>query len=514
MTLNALEVGAWTTALRTAALVGTSRRAPSHAPAALGSPPEDTEALLDQAALFDILDRAGARAVVGVPVDPAPPETRAYAPPEAMRLLSLILHQPPLKGELRDELILAWLGECGAANAIVAPGLLPELADFAMGKISARPALSNCWGERGRWLAEAFHRRLFNASVASRNALADTVPPEEVDDLIASWPTLDTAAASLQLRRLRLTDPDRARDLLAEHWPTLAAKARNEHLLALSETLTLADDDFLENALDDRAKSVREVAVKVLTGLHGSRHSRRMAARLAPLIHVEKRLLRPAAIRLTLPQEVDEAGIRDGLSAPDPATQGQTAEWLAAMIVASPMDVWTGATGLTPGAVVAALDLTEAERAAFDRAIGHSGDSEWADAVAADTTDPQVVATMSPTVRDTWLRDRIALRSEANRLVFDVLRAIPRPWPPDLSETVIARLGESEDGTPFLNFFGVDLIAGLGPETVPQVRQLLARPVKDPDKQANTRGKLLTIMQFHSLKDSIRDAFASAKETP
>ena len=46
------------------------------------------------------------------------------------------------------------------------------------------------------------------------------------------------------------------------------------------------------------------------------------------------------------------------------------------------------------------------------------------------------------------------------------------------------------------------------------IAKLLARPVKDRDNQAKVRAKLLTILQFHTLRDSILDAFITAKETP
>lgn len=352
-----MEIGAWASALRTSALVGTSRRAPAHAPAGLGTPPADTELLLDQAALFDVLSRGGARAVQGRQTDPAPPETRPYAPQEAQRLLGLLLHQSPVKGELRDDLILGWLLACAEHNAIVGPALLPELAALALRDVSLRQPLSNCWGERGRWLASIFHPRLTASTVASRDALGEEVPPEEIEGLVRSWPTLDRAAASIELRRLRNTDADRARELLATHWAKLPAKARDEHLDVLGENLTLADEDFLEAALDDRAQAVRGSAAALLGRLPGSGLRARMGDRLAPLIQVEKRMLRPTKISLSLPQGVDEAGVRDGLAAPDPTVTGQAPYWLRAIIRSSPLDVWVRVSGMVPRDVVQALDL-------------------------------------------------------------------------------------------------------------------------------------------------------------
>lgn len=509
-----MEIGAWASALRTSALVGTSRRAPAHAPAGLGTPPADTELLLDQAALFDVLSRGGARAVQGRQTDPAPPETRPYAPQEAQRLLGLLLHQSPVKGELRDDLILGWLLACAEHNAIVGPALLPELAALALRDVSLRQPLSNCWGERGRWLASIFHPRLTASTVASRDALGEEVPPEEIEGLVRSWPTLDRAAASIELRRLRNTDADRARELLATHWAKLPAKARDEHLDVLGENLTLADEDFLEAALDDRAQAVRGSAAALLGRLPGSGLRARMGDRLAPLIQVEKRMLRPTKISLSLPQGVDEAGVRDGLAAPDPTVTGQAPYWLRAIIRSSPLDVWVRVSGMVPRDVVQALDLPPAERDALDLAIGSSGDSEWADAIAGETRSADVVAAMSPAVRERWLADNLGRHEQTPRIITDALRQLPRPWSPDVTERLLRRLGDSQDGSGLVFLFDGILIAGLGQGTVPLIRDLLARPVKDEDNQAQVRAKLLTIMQFHNLRDSIRDAFTPAKETP
>lgn len=509
-----MEVGAWATALRTSALVGTSRRAPAHAPAGLGTPPEETELLLDQAALFDVLSRGGARAIQGRPTEPAPPETRPYAPPEAQRLLGLLLHQSPVSGELRDDLILGWLLACARHNAILGPSLVPELAALALRDTSMRQPLSNCWGERGRWLASMFHPRLVASTVASRDALQETVPPEDVEELVRSWPTLDRAAASIELRRLRNTDPDRGRDLLAAHWAKLPAKAREEHLTVLGEAMTLADEDFLEAALDDRAKAVRSQASSLLRRLPGSRLMHRMGERLAPLIQVEKRMLRPTKIRLILPQGVDEAGVRDGLAAPDPTVTGQAPYWLKFLIRSSPLDVWSQVSGMKPRDVVAALDLSPSDREAFELMIGDSGDSEWADAVAGETRDADVVAAMSPAVRERWLADNLGRHEQAPQIITETLRRLPRPWSPDVTERVLRRLGDSQDESRLVYLFDGILIAGLGPGTVPLIRELLARPVKDRDNQAKVRAKLLTILQFHTLRDSILDAFITAKETP
>ena len=75
----------------------------------------------------------------------------------------------------------------------------------------------------------------------------------------------------------RRTDPAGARELLEAEWDTVSAKVRAEAVQALRHSPSLADEPLLERALDDRAKTVREAAARVLDLLPGSARALRTA---------------------------------------------------------------------------------------------------------------------------------------------------------------------------------------------------------------------------------------------
>lgn len=503
------DLDAWIAALRTSALVGTGRRPPAAPPALLGHPVEDGEPLLDQAALFDVIVRAGTVPRSAQPVEPCPPEARPVAPAAATRLLALLLTQPPLPGELRDELLINWLHACAASGAVVAPDMLGPIFQVALRNLEIRSALVACWGERGRWLAALRQPRLARLAAVSTDPVRDDA---HVEALVTRWPTLDLQAADAELRRLRSTHPDKARELLESHWTKLPAKARAQHLGCLEVGLSLGDEAFLESALDDRALTVRAAAADLLTHLPGSQLRERMGERLAPLLTVRRRLLRRPEITVSMPPPPDAAAIRDGLQAADPKLTGQQAGWLRAIIAAAPLETWTRATQLSIDEIAANIDDQNGDLVSLSQAVARAGDRRWADALAGRSVNADVVASMSAEKREGWLCRHIPMPSVAPRTIATALDGVPQPWSPAVSKAIVERIADSEDHSPMLTVLGTDLYTGLHPEAIDMVRTLRERPVADPDKHARARTTLRTILQFHTFNHTIRDAFAQLAE--
>src|SRR5688500_4654320 len=92
----------------------------------------------------------------------------------------------------------------------------------------------------------------------------------------AYWdPWLRGSASRTELVCLRTHDPARARDWLAATWTTDPPEARETFLRALQVRLSAADETFLEAALDDKRKGVRQAAVEALALLPQSAHAHR-----------------------------------------------------------------------------------------------------------------------------------------------------------------------------------------------------------------------------------------------
>ena len=296
------------------------------------------ELLLDQAALADVVNRAARRPGVvdaaKLP-DPAPADDIPQASADAVRLLDLLLNQPPVGPELRTQLVADWLQFAAASGQRVPHHLLPALLALADAKPAVAEQLRPAIGHRGRWLQDSGNRvprerELLRKFPFSRLPTSRSPGPRGPVPAGAAtpieWTELTMADATAELERLRPSDPAAARDLLQAHWDTLSARERAAHLAAFAITLEPADEVLLENALDDKAKSVRDVAADLLGRLPASARANRMASRLKPLLRV-KGLLRKQ-FEIDLPPDPDPAALRDGMRRPPvPANPTGWAGW-------------------------------------------------------------------------------------------------------------------------------------------------------------------------------------------
>ena len=149
-----------------------------------------------------------------------------------------------------------------------------------------------------------------------------------------------------------------------------------------------ADEPFLERALDDRSKEVRQDATELLATLPGSAFVARMTARAAGLLHFKKGgLLSRNVLEVTLPEEPDAAGLRDGLDPKGPHGQrtfGEKAALLVQTLAAVPLSHWTTAFRQTPGALIQALkknDFAQAVVTGWTLATLRQRDPAWAEAL-------------------------------------------------------------------------------------------------------------------------------------
>ena len=113
------------------------------------------------------------------------------------------------------------------------------------------------------------------------------------------WQLLPFAARKAHLARLRRTDPDAARALLADGaWLKARAPEREQILDALVIGLGPADEQILEERLDDRAEAVRGRAAELLSRLPSSALIARAEALAERHVVVTRRALRAPAVEL------------------------------------------------------------------------------------------------------------------------------------------------------------------------------------------------------------------------
>ena len=526
------EIEGWWAELRAVALVGTARRAAPEPRALAGTAPGPDAVgperqVLDGAAIAGLALRAGAPlARRDDPLEPAPVDQTPVAPPVAVQLLELLLGQAPAAGVHREDLLRHWYTTCAATGHRLPEPLLVTVLPQVGSTTAARAAVHRVLGARGRWLVAQNPQWAWAAgpdpatsggSVLDRSSLGggaaiDTaaIDTAAIDDELAlttdavAWARLPAAARASSLARRRAVDPAGARALLRSTWSSDAASARASHLAVLADQLGPDDEELLEQALDDRAKSVREVAVELLDGVPTSARAQRMAARLRPLVTVSGRL-RTRGIEISLPEAPDDAGVRDGLGTAPPRRSAR-GWWLERIVAGAPLAIWTELTGDAPDRVLRHLEDDDARRGLLAAAIAQR-DAVWAAALFAVMRDARLLDVVAADEREALVVG--ALRSKLPSAALPtLLAAVPAPWGPKLGALVVTMAREAANAAFFLQPISGVLAEALDDDSAARLESWLAELQRQDNPPTQPSGALRAILQHRSLHRAITEAFA------
>jgi hypothetical protein len=448
--------------LLAAALVGTARR-PWTAPAVrvgdrvldLSAPGPDPgpgpdsgtgagagAGLLETAAVALAYRRAGTVPAAGrPPVAAAPAEIERPLPAAAGARLARLLTDGGAPGgaQQAQELLAQWLAAAAEHGGIVPPESLPDLLDAGRRNTAVRPALGRVAGRRGTWLA---------GMRADWRWLREEAPGAACPDDPQTWETGTGGERLAHLIRLRGTDPAAALALLESTWRTEPAEERARFVAALGTGLSPADDAFLERALDDRRKEVREAALEQLRRLPGSSLRQRMAARATPAVRLEHRPPGPARLVIDPPVEPTPELRRDGVSGQPAQGIGVRAWLLEEIIAGTDLATWTAAFGRPPAAVVSLARGSDWESPllhGWAKAAIVQADSAWATALVGGDS-RQHAAGLREAVR--WDLHLLLPPAELSRIAADFLRreehlahrllaVHPGAWPDELAVAVV-----------------------------------------------------------------------------
>jgi hypothetical protein len=403
-----------------AALVGTDRRpVDPQPPPGLEAAFAGEDGLLAAAAAWTVARRAGAEAGPARAVEPAPVDERPLCPRDAGMRLGGLLEEGA--GRLVEE----WLELAEARGVRPPPEHVPALLEWASGVPERQPLVVGAAGPLGPWLsARAAHAPSGDEWQMAGGERWTFVPgaadPQRV------WADGDRAARRVLLARLRATDPAAGRELLAGTLAEESADDRAAFLQALETGLSDDDEPLLEAALDDRRQTVRAAAAELLARLPRSRFAARMAERAAPLLTPDRRTL-----RVQLPDEPDSAARRDAL----PASR-RRADVLAQILSRAPLGTWTERFGRSPEKILAldvADDYEPLVHGAFAIAAQQQRDPAWARALWRRQPAAGLLDVLPKAEREELALERDELE--------DIVASFPRPWGPELSRAVVARLG-------------------------------------------------------------------------
>jgi len=418
--------------------------------------------VLARAAVFSAWRRAGLRPLALSPARAqAPLDDRLPCPPKAADHLARILSDEALMPLLPE-----WLAALATGGYDLPHRWLPEMLELACQQKDLRPLVRPVIGQRGVWLA------------VQREPWAHLLLPTGRQDVTERWQNGLFDERLELLWHVRRADPLLGLELLSSTWPQEPPREREAFLAALSAGLSMADEPFLEAALDDRRKDVRIAAATLLAALPGSRLCQRMLDRLSHLLHCNPGgqgglarlgIGRRLSLEVTLPTECDRAMIRDGIDLDGIAGLGVRNGWLAQMLSVVPPEIWLLRWGVRPEQALAAIagsDWQDTLLFGWAHAAIRHHDAAWAEAIMSvlfqrtrqareqmlfqDTasTDPamrlipELWPALAPARQEALLLDALQSRLplQNGHMALSLLRQCRYPWSETLSRAVIAGL--------------------------------------------------------------------------
>lgn len=390
--------------------------------------------LLDVAAAISLYEQVGQRVgqisappLAGAgPTDPWP----ACGPAPARRLAEII------DGRFQ-ELLPEFLTALAQAQQRVPPQFLPNLLDRAAKLASLRPLLLPVLGQSGRWLAAQ------NPNWAYAAPEIDTW-----EGLTGHWREAGPAMRQTLLRQLRYLDPDRGRQLLESGWKTEAPASRALLIKTLEIGLTLADEPFLETALDDRSLVVRRKAAELLACLPTSRLCRRMTTNAGHLLRWDP--AQPQPIAVDFPHQLNAQMLRDGVSLPQTKNLAQARSiQIVDMLGAVPLDHWTTKWDASPARIVAsALDgrWPRTLIQGFTRAAERQNHSAWAETLLRQdnftASTIRLVSVLAPAAFAGLVQEMSpqTARLDKDSILLKLFQKWPYPWSETTVEIWLAHL--------------------------------------------------------------------------
>ncbi|MFI6496238.1 DUF5691 domain-containing protein [Nonomuraea typhae] len=347
-----------------------------------------------------------------------------------------------------------WLAVAAGSGRRVPAHVLPDLLERGRRDRSIRAWLGLLAGRRGRWLAE-------------RNPAWSYLLDEPTGE---NWEFGSRADRRAYVQAVRRADPGAARALLEGTWAGEAPEDRAEFVEVLGDGLSMDDEDFLERALDDRRREVRQSAANLLARLPGSRLAGRMRERAARCLRAEGGRVagrraedmppgvgaeggrveggrgegggaeggwgEGGRVEVRPPEECDAAMERDGVRAKPPRGIGERAWWLQQVVARAPLGMWAEPRvmlGLT------LADWDAEVKAGWVRAAVLQRDAGWARAMFAHDPIADLLGVLGPDEQQELAAEFVKNQDMDSQLIM-VLGGVDRPWGAVLATAVLNKI--------------------------------------------------------------------------
>ena len=341
---------------------------------------------------------------------PCEPETRKACNAVAVRQLMLMLdgYYEPVLPE--------WLREVARSGQRAPEESLPLLLQLGYKKKLLRPLILPVLGERGLWLGRQVTTQQW-----------DWFEPRNIE---RRWARGSDETRVELIELLREQYPDKARQLVEESWPDETSTMKIALLRTMQAGLSMSDEPFLENVLDDSSPQVRSIAKGLLSTLPESRYCQRMIERAASLLELATHKKKPV-LRVRVFPTLDAAMQRDGI-------EGSGDRLLRRVIGAVPSRFWCDLWGIsldTLAEAIARSHDSDLENAFIVSVVGFN-DTEFAEVLFPHLYDgfhSIYQGLFVPTLRPEFIEARAIERLNANEYraadpVTHLLAAINDTW--------------------------------------------------------------------------------------
>jgi len=374
------------------------------------------------------------------------PETLRACSPALARLIEDML------AGTHDNLLPQALERMQKASLHLPPELLPTALNAQSSWL--RAVLAPVLGERGRWLSQ------FNPAWSwvsgTLPAGGDALPA----DAETTWQEGTPERRNEIMRRLRTSDPAKARQWLEATWKQEKAQFRAEALGIFSTGLSADDESFLEEALNDRSARVCEIAASLLACIPTSALAARMRSRADEMLGYSK-----GKLTVTPPAAIDKEWQRDGIVARKPQGVGERAWWLMQVMERVPPAHWEERFAAPPAKLIASVRSKEWEQTLIEgwsQAATRFNDARWILALwdwwyqrrydaCPEQLRRDLISLMPQHEAENRVQEQlINYASSKNAGWEDLLSALPTPWSKAFGDTYLAALrnylGKLADG--------------------------------------------------------------------
>lgn len=295
----------------------------------------------------------------------APAEEKPYCNKMAELALKDII------SEQNIHLLKFWLQHCDERQQIIQPEIVPVLLAIGAEQKKLQLMIAACCGKRGEWLG-TFNTAWNFSSTQTGEELWQTGTPEQRKEI---------------LKKIRNTDPAKAREWVHQTWVQEDANTKTSFLDILADNIGEDDIPFLESLAAEKSKKVKERAMQLLKMIPSSAIVQMYEKALGAAIVLKKEkallgMMSKTTLQCRLTESIDESLYQTGIDKLSNIKELTDDEYICSQLVqAVPPSFWEKHLEMNPEQIIELFQkdtLGKKMIPALVNSITRFNDSRWA----------------------------------------------------------------------------------------------------------------------------------------